>query len=283
MLLLAEFCFASATVFAKFVTESSSIPAIEITFFRFLFGIIFAYTLLRKSKASMVPNNKKFVMWRGILNTIAVILFFTAVKYTTVTNANMLNMTYPIFIFLFMPFFATEKIKPIQILYLVISIIGVYLVIQPNFNHLLYGDLIGLLSGIVGGVSVITLRKAREKDSTVVIIFYLMIIGTIINGILLLAVFQMPNLVQSAYIILSALLGLGGQIFITSGYKYIEANKGSIISTSRIIFAVILGVLFFNDRLNLELVIGGIFILFSVVQLTLSERKLARERLEIDG
>jgi len=283
MLLLAEFCFASATVFAKFVTESSTIPAIEITFFRFLFGIIFAYTLLRKSKASMVPNNKKFVMWRGILNTIAVILFFTAVKYTTVTNANMLNMTYPIFIFLFMPFFATEKIKPIQILYLVISIIGVYLVIQPNFNHLLYGDLIGLLSGIVGGVSVITLRKAREKDSTVVIIFYLMIIGTIINGILLLAVFQMPNLVQSAYIILSALLGLGGQIFITSGYKYIEANKGSIISTSRIIFAVILGVLFFNDRLNLELVIGGIFILFSVVQLTLSERKLARERLEIDG
>ena len=283
MLLLAEFCFASATVFAKFVTESSTIPAIEITFFRFLFGIIFAYTLLRKSKASMVPNNKKFVMWRGILNTIAVILFFTAVKYTTVTNANMLNMTYPIFIFLFMPFFATEKIKPIQILYLVISIIGVYLVIQPNFNQLLYGDLIGLLSGIVGGVSVITLRKAREKDSTVVIIFYLMIIGTIINGILLLAVFQMPNLVQSAYIILSALLGLGGQIFITSGYKYIEANKGSIISTSRIIFAVILGVLFFNDRLNLELIIGGIFILFSVVQLTLSERKLARERLEIDG
>jgi len=283
MLLLAEFCFASATVFAKFVTESSTIPAIEITFFRFLFGIIFAYTLLRKSKASMVPNNKKFVIWRGILNTIAVILFFTAVKYTTVTNANMLNMTYPIFIFLFMPFFATEKIKPIQILYLVISIIGVYLVIQPNFNHLLYGDLIGLLSGIVGGVSVITLRKAREKDSTVVIIFYLMIIGTIINGILLLAVFQMPNLVQSAYIILSALLGLGGQIFITSGYKYIEANKGSIISSSRIIFAVILGVLFFNDRLNLELVIGGIFILFSVVQLTLSERKLARERLEIDG
>lgn len=283
MLLLAEFCFASATVFAKFVTESSTIPAIEITFFRFLFGIIFAYTLLRKSKASMVPNNKKFVMWRGILNTIAVILFFTAVKYTTVTNANMLNMTYPIFIFLFMPFFATEKIKPIQILYLVISIIGVYLVIQPNFNHLLYGDLIGLLSGIVGGVSVITLRKAREKDSTVVIIFYLMIIGTTINGILLLAVFQMPNLVQSVYIFLSALLGLGGQIFITSGYKYIEANKGSIISTSRIIFAVILGVLFFNDRLNLELVIGGIFILFSVVQLTLSERKLARERLEIDG
>jgi len=47
MLLLAELCFASATVFAKFITNNSDIPAIEITFFRFLFGIIFAFTLLK--------------------------------------------------------------------------------------------------------------------------------------------------------------------------------------------------------------------------------------------
>lgn len=279
MLLLAEFCFASATVFAKFVTSSADIPAIEITFFRFLFGIVFAYTLLKKSKSSIIPNNLKFVVWRGILNTLAVILFFTSVKHTTVTNANMLNMTYPIFIFLFMPFFATEKIKPVQILYLIISITGVYMVIQPNFNHLLYGDLIGLLSGIVGGVSVITLRKARETDSTVLIIFYLMTIGTFINGILLIAVFKVPTLLQSIYIILSGLFGLAGQIFITSGYKYIEANKGSIVSSSRILFAVIFGIIFFNDRLNLELIIGGLFILFSVVQLTLSERKNIKENL----
>jgi len=276
LLLLAEFCFASSTVFAKFVTELSDIPAIEITFFRFFFGIFLAYAMLQKTGLSMNPNNKKFVIWRGILNTIAVILFYTAVKNTTVTNANMLNMTYPIFIFLFMPFFGTEKIKPIQVVYLVLSISGVYMVIQPNFHHLLYGDLIGLLSGIVGGVSVITLRKAREYDSTALIIFYLMTIGTLINGLLLITVFKMPNFLEALYMISSALLGLAGQVFMTSGYKFIEANKGSIISSSRIIFAVVLGVLFFNDRLNLELIVGGAFILFSVIQLTLSERRMAK-------
>lgn len=282
LLLLAELSFASSTVFAKFTTEHSDIPSIEITFFRFFFGIFLAYAVLRKTGLSMIANNKKFVIWRGILNTLAVILFYTSVKYTTVTNANMLNMTYPIFIFLFMPFFGTEKIKPIQILYLFISITGVYMIIQPNFNHLLYGDLIGLLSGIIGGVSVITLRKAREFDSTALIIFYLMAIGTFINGLLLIPVFKMPDQHQAINIFISALLGLAGQIFITSGYKYIEASKGSIISSSRIIFAVVLGVLFFNDRLNLELIIGGLFILFSVVQLTLSERKLAKAKFDIE-
>jgi drug/metabolite transporter (DMT)-like permease len=282
LLMLAEFCFAAATVFAKFVTSQSEIPAVEITFFRFFFGIFLAYAVLRKTGSSFTPNNKKFVIWRGILNTIAVILFFTSVKYTTVTNANMLNMTYPVFIFMLMPFIGNEKIKPLQIIYLIMSITGVYLVIQPNFDHLIIGDLIGLVSGMVGGFSVMTLRKAREYDSTVLIIFYLMAIGTVINGSLLITVFKMPNLLQSVYIVVSALLGLAGQVFITSGYKYIEANKGSIISSSRIIFAVFLGLIFFNDRLNLELIIGGALILFSVVQLTLSERKLAKTTLKFE-
>jgi drug/metabolite transporter (DMT)-like permease len=273
LLLLAELCFALATVFAKLVTAHSDIPAVEITFFRFFFGVFFSYAVIRKSGLSFIPANKKLVIWRGILNTIAVILFFKSVQLTTITNANMLNMTYPIFIFLFTPILGIEKIRPLQILYLILSITGIYLVIQPNFHHLLIGDLIGLLSGIVGAAGVMTLRSARKYDSTAMILFYIMGIGTIINGLLLLPVFKMPDLKLSVYIIISALLGLAGQAFITSGYKFIEANKGSIISSSRIIFAVLLGFIFFNDRLNMELMIGGTLILFCVLQLSYNEWK----------
>jgi len=271
--MLAEFCFASATVFAKFVTTHSAIPAVEITFFRFFFGLFLAYAVLRKSGSSLIPNNKKLVIWRGILNTVAVILFFTSVKYTTVTNANMLNMTYPIFIFLFTPFLGKETIKSIQVFFLILTISGIYLVIQPNFDHLLIGDLIGLLSAIVTAIAVMTLREARKYDSTAMILFYIMGIGTIINGSLLVPVFKIPDLKLSVYITISALLGLAGQAFITSGYKYIEASKGSLISSSRIIFAVILGVFFFNDRLNIELLLGGLLILFCVMQLSYYEWK----------
>jgi drug/metabolite transporter (DMT)-like permease len=150
------------------------------------------------------------------------------------------------------------------------------MVIQPNFSHLLLGDLLGLLSGIVGGLSVMSLRKAREFDSTTIIIFYIMGIGTLINGALMIGVFEIPTIQNAVYIIISALLGLGGQIFITSGYKHIEANMGSIISTSRIIFAAVLGICILKDKLNLELILGGLIILFSIIQLTISERKLAK-------
>jgi drug/metabolite transporter (DMT)-like permease len=273
LLSLAELCFALATVFAKLVTAHSDIPAVEVSFFRFFFGVFFAYAVLRKSGLSLIPNNKKMVIWRGILNTIAVILFFMSVKYTTITNANMLNMTYPIFIFLFTPLIGNEKIKLIQVLFLILSITGIYLIIQPNFNHLQIGDLLGLLSGIVSAAAVMTLRTARKYDSTAMILLYIMGIGTIINGLLLIPIFKMPDFKLSVFISISALLGLAGQAFITSGYKFIEANKGSIISSSRIIFAVLLGIIFFNDRLNIELMIGGGLILFCVLKLSYNEWK----------
>jgi drug/metabolite transporter (DMT)-like permease len=273
LLLLAELCFAVATVFVKLATSYGNIPAIEITFFRFFLGVFIAYAAMRRSKISFTPNNKKLVVMRGVLNTIALICFFTSVKYTTITNANMLNMTYPVFIFLFLPLFSKEKIKRVQWLYLLLSITGIYMVIQPNFSNLLFGDIIGLASGISGGLAIMTLRQARKFDSTALILFYLMLIGTVINGALLATVFVMPDSKQWVWIIASALLGVAGQTFLTSGYKFIEAEKGSIVSTSRIVFAFGLGWIFFNERINAELIAGAVLIIFSVVSLTLAVPK----------
>lgn len=278
MLLAAEFSFAAATVFAKFVNNSSTIPAVEITFFRFFFGIWISYWALKKTGFSFKPVNKKFVIWRGILNTFAVILFFTAVKHTTITNANMLNMTYPIFIFLFAPLFGIEKITLSKLAFLILSIAGIYLVIQPSFDHILMGDLFGLASGIVGGVSVLTLRKARETESTFLILFYLMTIGTVINGLFLIPVFEVPTFTQSLFIAASALMGVAGQAFITYGYKFIEASKGSIISSSRIIFAVLLGIIIFDERMNVRLIIGAALILYSVTSLTWFEARQIKNK-----
>jgi drug/metabolite transporter (DMT)-like permease len=280
MLTAAELCFAAATVFAKFITNQSDISAIEITFFRFFFGIGISYWALKKTGYSFKPQKKTFVIWRGILNTFAVILFFSAVKYSTITNANMLNMTYPVFIFLFAAFFGFEKITISKIVYLVLSIMGIYLIIQPKFDHILMGDLLGLASGIVGGVSVLTLRKARETESTFLILFYLMTIGTLINGAFMIPIFKVPTLLQALLISASALLGVAGQAFITYGYKYIEASKGSIISSSRIIFAVLMGIIIFDERLNIRLIIGAILILYTVTSLTWMEGKTDKKEIK---
>jgi drug/metabolite transporter (DMT)-like permease len=265
LLMLAELCFAGATVFVKFATTGTNIPAIEASFFRFLLGFFIAGYAMLRSKISFKPNNTKLVIWRGVLNTIALIFFFLSVKHTTLTNSNMLNMTYPAFIFLFTPFITKERITFLQGFYLLLTMFGIYMVIHPNFAQVNIGDWYGLLSGIAAALAVMTLRMAREYDTTTLILFYLMSIGFVINGVLLIPVFVVPDQKQFIEIIISALLGFGGQAFITSGYRYIEAAKGSLVSSSRIIFSVVLGILIFSESITLRWVAGGSFILISLI------------------
>jgi len=277
-LVLAELCFSSATVFAKFAYNLSGIPGIESTFFRFFFGVIVAFVYLKKEKISFRPVKLNLVVWRGVLNSVAVIFFFMAVQYTTITNANMLNMTYPAFIFLVAPFINKEKTSPVFIVFLIMTMIGIFLVINPDFNKINIGDIFGLLSGIIAAFGVSTLREASKFDSTFSILFYLMGIGTIINLVFLIPVFVVPKGISLVYVLSSGIIGVIGQVFITRGYKYISAKSGALVSSSRIIFAVILGFCFFAEVLSIRILIGGILILTSIICITIIQNRMITKK-----
>ncbi len=257
-LLLSEFCFTISTIFSKLLTNSSNVSALEVTFSRFFLGLIVASVIVYKNSISLIPNTLSLLIWRGVLNTVAVILFFLASQYTTITNTHMLNMTYPFFIFLFAPlFFRQEKISPFLYLILIVALVGIWLVINPDLNSINKGDVFGLCSGIVSAFAIITLNMARKNDSTMVILFYLMSIGTVLNGLAMLPLFVWPRGSQWFWVLVSGAVGVAGQICITYGYKYITARAGSLVSTSRIIYAVVLGMLIFSEDLTLRIASGG--------------------------
>jgi drug/metabolite transporter (DMT)-like permease len=265
LLISAEFCFALATVFAKFVTKNSNISGVEITFFRFFFGFFLALFYMIKTKESFKPKKINLLIQRGVYNSVAVIFFFLAIQYTSITNANMLNLTYPVFIFFVAPFINKEKTNPLIVLFLIFTMAGIFLVVNPDFNKINIGDIFGLLSGITAAFGVASLKEARKYDSTFTILFYLMAIGIIINFFVMIPNFIFPKGFVLVNLVFSALIGVIGQVFITSGYKYIGAKAGSLVSGSRIIFAVILGVCIFSEPFTIKIICGGILILLSII------------------
>jgi len=200
-----------------------------------------------------------------VLSTAALILFFYSVQYTSVTNANMLNMTYPVLIFMLAPLLWKQKIKALAVFYLLLTMTGIYLVIRPDFSSIIPGDLLGLMSGIVAAFAVITLSMAREHDSTVIIVFYLMAIGFITNGLAMIPVFTLPEGIQYFHLVASGVFGAAGQVLLTMGYKSINAKTGSMISSSRIVFAALLGFLIFAEPLSFSIIAGGLMIVGAII------------------
>lgn len=270
LILASALCFALSTVFAKLIFNASKISPMEITFFRFSTGfiVIFIYALILKK--SFKPKNFKFVLSRAIFNSIAVICFFVGIKYTTVTKSNMLNMTYPIFVFLLAPFINKEKISSSYYLYLAINIVGLYFFMVPggaavNFFEINFGDVMSLMSGFLAGFAITTLKEARKFDDTYIVLLYLMAIGAVITFFLSVRDFQIPDANVMPYVVLATVTSVAGQFFITIAYEYIEASIGALISSTRIIFGALFGMMLFSDPITARISIGGILIMLSIV------------------
>jgi len=277
LLILAEFCFASATVFAKFITNGSDIPAIEITFFRVSLGVMVAALYMWQTKTSFRPKKVFLVVTRAVLSFSALVTFFFAVEHSSVTNANMLNMTYPVFIFLVAPLFKLEKMHKLALLFLISAMTGIYLVIFPDFSNLNVGDIVGLISGIIAAFAIITLSVAREHDSTVLIVFYLMAIGTVCNAVMMAPVFVMPQQHVLWLLLGSGVMGVMGQVMLTMGYKNVSAKAGTMVSSSRIVFAALMGFFFFSEMLSTRIIVGGLLIIGSIIGVSLLQKKVNAE------
>lgn len=268
LIVLSALAFSLSSYFGKIVTNTTAMSGVITSFGRFFLGAISFFLYIMFKRNSFKAPDIKPIAYRAIFNSIAIILFSTAFQYTTITNANMLHMTYPVFVILLAPFYTKETIRKNIYLYLISIMIGSYVVANPSFNSINMGDILALLSAIIAAFSILSLTESRKENEGYIIIFYVMLMGTIVN--IPFAYKDLANFDMSALtlVFISSALGVLGQIFITWGYKYVDSATGSLAATSRIVMSGLIGYLFLNEPLNLRIIIGMTLITLSLVGLS---------------
>jgi drug/metabolite transporter (DMT)-like permease len=268
MLLLSALLFAGATVFVKLSAETAGISGRTAAFARFLFGFAVVTVYAAAGRKSIRPRAPKLVALRVLTNTLAVVLFFSGLELTTVTHANMLNMTYPVFVFAVAPLLNRESTPRIYYLFLTMTLAGIWLVLAPSdglgFAGANAGDLLALASAGAAAVAISSLREARKYDSSFLILFHLFLFGSIASFFIMLPGFTMPPAAGLWPLAGVAACAFGGQLTLTVGYRYISAAGGAIVSAARIVFAAVLGTLIFADPLGWKTLAGGALILLSL-------------------
>lgn len=267
--------FASATLVAKWAGTEFGVSAAWITMSRFISGLLFVAPAVLRAPAALRPVSIRWVAARAIGNVGAVLLFFFGIQATTVSNANLLNMTYPVFVFLFAPFVTRERTPPVLIPVLAVTMVGVWNVILPEGAHLttvVRGDVLALASGVVAGFAVSALRRARQHDASTTIIFYMMATGVVINAAALPFVAPPTSLAAALAALVAGAIGSLGQFAITIGFRHVSAATGSLLSTARIPLAAIAGVLIFSDPFGTRTLLGAALILASLLFVTLYQR-----------
>lgn len=281
LILVSAVLFAVATATAKAATTVFGAHPAWVTLMRFSSGVVMIVPVVLRDRSLIVPRNPRWVAIRAGTNIVAVFLVFSALATTTVSNVNLLNMTYPVFVFAFAPLVTRERTRPVMYLFLAVTLYGVWNVVRPDGparpgrGGLVPGDLLALASAVVAGMAISALRRARASDSTPTILFWMMGAGTVLNALVLPFVPGPPREALGVAAV-AGILGAVGQVALTNGFRYVSAAAGSIISTARIPIAGLLGVLAFGDRFNARTVLGSVLVVVSLVGVSLIGDRRAR-------
>jgi len=260
LMLLSSFSFSAMQIIVKILDK---IPLMEKVFFRNFISLILAYIVIISKNLSFIgeKENRKYLLGRSIFGYAGVILFFFATTKMLAADAAILNKLSPIFVIIFAHFFLKESIKKIHVLALVLSFIGAWFVIKPEFNFSVIPAASGLFSAILSGAAYVFIAYIGKKESVYTIVFYFSLFSVICSIPFLIFSFVIPKFYEFILLLLLGFLAAFGQIALTYAYNSSQATEISIYDYSNIVFSAILGYIFLSELSDFYSIIGGALII----------------------
>ncbi|MEN8780458.1 MAG: DMT family transporter [Desulfobacterales bacterium] len=235
------FCFYLSTVVIRWSQTEVTIDPSYFAFFRFLTGFLVVCAIMAVSRQAPRPRRYHLLVGRAVANSVAVYCFYMAVKYTSVAEANILNMTYPVFVALLSWGLLREQRDPTALALVAVAFAGIWLILAPAKIDIKLANLWGLASGVSASFAIMYLSVSRRYHDANTVLFFMFGLGSLLTAAVFHKHFFWPNSTCLHYLALCAAAGIAGQFLITMGFRYITAVEGSIISSTRILLAALLG------------------------------------------
>lgn len=273
-ILLAALSFA---LMNTFVHLAGDVPSMQKAFFRNFVAVLFAFAIMKKNRIPFHPPEKRhwlLLLARASFGTIGLLCNFYAVDHLNLSDASMLNKMSPFFAIIVSYFLLQEKLTLWQGVGVTAAFLGSLLIIKPNpANMALLPSLIGLLGGFGAGVAYSFVRLMSKKGvNSSLIVFVFSAFSCLVCLPYFIAVHAPMTLAQLGCLLLAGTFGCTGQFAITSAYKFAPAKEISVYDYTQVIFAAILGWIFFAQLPDLYSLLGYVTICGAGVFMFLYQR-----------
>ncbi len=261
---------------------AGEIPPMALTFFRWLAAVLilapFALPRIRRDWPVIRANARMLLLLGAVGVGTHNALAYLGLNYTTATNGVILNSFIPVMIVAFSWIFLRERLSPLQILGVCVSLAGVMAILSHGslgtFLHLTLniGDLWIIISMAMWSVYSILLRRRPEGIDAVAFLFVIAVIGDLCVLPLYIGETLLGRPMHWTAGNALAILALGlfssviAYIFWNRGVREVGANVAGLFMHLMPVFGVVLAWLFLGERLEpfhvlgIGLILTGIFV-----------------------
>ncbi len=283
--LSALFLFTAMSALVKALSED--FPPGEMVFFRSVFAIpviIIWLTARGELAQGFVVKKPMGHFWRGVLGTTAMGLTFTGLSLLPLPEVTAIGYATPIFTLILAAIMLGERIRMIRIGAVAIGLLGVLVMLWPRLGSAemeftaTIGALCVLGATLARGFVQIHIRQLVQVDHPAAVVFYFSVTASVLSATTIFFGWTMPNWEQAAILIAMGLIGGVAQILVTSSYRFGQASMLAPYDYTSMLFAIIIGYLWFDELPTISILIGAALVIAGNVVVIWREHQLGLER-----
>ena len=270
LLFLGLLSISASPIVAKSLSSSGTIVA----FWRMSLASFFLWcysAIYYKNMKSLSSSNKIKTSIAGALLGIHFILFFEAVKITTIANATFLGTLAPFFTLMIEFLIFKRRYKKMVYLGMVISLLGIFIVLINGFDlssKFTLGNIYAIFCSLAIGLAFLISEKVRDTEGTIEY-------TRMLYGIAALTIFIIGSFYTKSFIVTqnTEILGfiflaliptiLGHNIF----YYCVKFTTPTIVGTIPLgepIIASFIAFFLFNEFISFNTAIGGALCIYGI-------------------
>ena len=187
--------------------------------------------------------------------------WFFALTMIPIAQVVAIEFTMPIWTALLAVAFLGERLGAARIVAVALGLVGVAVIVRPGLEHVDPGQLIALAAAVGFAVSIILVKSLTATESVVSIIFWMLVVQSVIGIVPALLVWRTPTAQVWPWIGVIALCGTYSHYCMTQALRHADAMMIVPMDFLRVPLTAVVGWLVYNERIDIFTVIGAGLIL----------------------
>jgi len=262
-ILSASFMFA---VVGSLVREASLSMSNEmVVFFRnaFVLAFLLPVFMVRKSLPIITGGKMHLHIFRALSGLVAMYCYFYTLAHMKLAEAVLLSYTSPLFIPVIALIWLKEPMGRLIRIAIITGFIGVLLILKPGISIFQPVALVAVTAAVFASLAMVSIRRMSETEPAETIVFSYTLLSTIISAFPLIWAWKTPDPASWIILIFIGLAATAAQLLMTRGYALAPmAQVGPFVYCS-VVFASIIGWVFWNEALDAFSMIGAVLVFLS--------------------
>ncbi|WP_049836045.1 DMT family transporter [Octadecabacter temperatus] len=262
--------FVAVTAIVKHV--GSDVPAAQGAFLRYLLGLVFLIPMIRPIMAAHLTKRQlKLFAGRGVVHTIAVILWFYAMARIPIADVTAMNYLSPVYVTLGAALLLKEALPPRRLAAVVMALLGAIIILRPGFREIDPGHIAMLGTALMFAAGYLIAKQLSGEVSAAVVVGMLSITVTIGLAPFAWVVWVPVSWADVGWLFLVACFATAGHYSMTLAFASAPLTVTQPVTFLQLVWAVLLGALVFGEPVDGWVVFGGAVIMASISFITWRE------------